>query len=164
MRDGLTPKQHKFAAGIVAGLNPSEAYRAAGYAAKNPDTVAHEAQRLLNNPHISLIVEQGKKEAMTKAIWTRRRAMEQLRAINDQLFREITERRDLSSPTLRAYFDSCDRLNALADIPFELSLRQAVYRQEADTMGNFSFNDYHQGIRAMYEFDAEDFESEESEC
>lgn len=58
----LTPKQQKFVDNIISGKNPSEAYRKAYNTSANNNTIAKEAQNILNNPKISPIIEQKKAE------------------------------------------------------------------------------------------------------
>lgn len=126
----ITPKQEAFARGIISGLNPSEAYRAAGYTAKNSATVATEAQRLMNNPHIAPIIQAGRQEAMTKAVWSRTIALERVQAVNDALYKKITDEGEMSRDTLRAFLDSAAMLSDLADVAHEKELRREVLAEE----------------------------------
>lgn len=125
-----TAKQEAFARGIISGLNPSEAYRAAGYSCTNAATVATEAQRLLHSPHISPIIEQGKAEAMKNAVWNRTIALERVGAVNDALYLKITNDGDMSRDTLRAFLDSASMLNDLSDTEHEKKLRRDVVDEE----------------------------------
>lgn len=62
-----TPKQLEFANAIVSGAAPSEAYRQAYRAdGMSSASVAREAQRLLSNPVIAPIVEEGRREARSR--------------------------------------------------------------------------------------------------
>lgn len=144
----ITPKQERFAQGIISGLNPSEAYRQAGYKAGNAATVATEAQRLLNNPHISPIIEQGRREAMTNAVWNRTTAIERLQTVNDKLYKKIADDEDMSRDTLRAFFDSTKLLNDLADVDHEKQLRRDMVEEETREIregGMFDFSEIEQG-------------------
>lgn len=74
----LTVKETSFAAKIIEGLEPSAAYRASKYKSDvmSPNVIAVQAQKLLNKPHISLTIENGKKAQINKAILTRDEALE----------------------------------------------------------------------------------------
>ena len=139
----ITPKQEKFARGIISGLNPSEAYRAAGYKAANSATVATEAQRLMNNPHISPIIEEGKQAAMTSAVWSRRIALERVQAVNDALYQKIAEEGDISRDTLKGFLDSTAMLNDLSDIEHEKQLRREALEEDTREIreGGFDFSE-----------------------
>ena len=65
--NNLTPKQQKFVNEICKGVNPSQAYINA-YGKKNAgkNTIAVEAQKLLKNPNISLILDRNKKITQEK--------------------------------------------------------------------------------------------------
>lgn len=85
-----TPKQLEFANAIVSGAAPSEAYRQAYRAdGMSSASVAREAQRLLSNPVIAPIVEEGRREAAEAAKWSLRKALERLQAVNDRCFEEF---------------------------------------------------------------------------
>ena len=73
----LTVKEASFAAKIIEGLEPSPALRASLYKTDNmsPSVIAVEAQKLLKRPHISLVIENGKKAQIDKAILTRDEAL-----------------------------------------------------------------------------------------
>lgn len=140
---GITPKQEAFARGIISGLNPSEAYKQAGYKAGNPATVATEAQRLMNNPHIAPIIRQGRQAAMTNAVWSRTIALERVQAVNDSLYRKITEEGEMSRDTLRAFLDSTAMLNDLSDVEHEKELRREIVEEETREVreGGFDFSE-----------------------
>lgn len=113
---GPTPKQEAFARAVVAGMNPSEAYRSAYDSGRmSAATVAREAHRLLSHPKIAPIIEEGRREAAEKALWSREEAIERLQAVNDACYRSIAERGDLRRDVTSAFFGSLDRLNELAD-------------------------------------------------
>lgn len=54
VKDGLTPKQRKFARGIAAGKGKAEAYRAAGYTTKYP---SQDASKTLQKPEVLTVVK-----------------------------------------------------------------------------------------------------------
>ncbi len=63
----LTPKQQKFVDEICKGVNPSQAYiNAYGKKKAGKNTIAVEAQKLLKNPNISLILDHNKKITQEK--------------------------------------------------------------------------------------------------
>lgn len=66
----LTAKQQKFANNIIAGLDPSEAYRAAGYKCDklSPKAISVEAQRVKKNPSVALAIERGQQKATERAV------------------------------------------------------------------------------------------------
>lgn len=132
---GLTSKQSKFAANVVAGMNPSEAYRAAGYRASNPSVVAIEAARLMKNPHISPIIEKGRCEAMHDAAWNRAIAIYRLQKVNDDAFEKI-DGGDMSPATMRMFFSSLDRLNKLVDVDFQNRARREACSDAIEQSSN----------------------------
>ena len=113
-----TPKQRAFALAIVAGKNPAEAYRAAGYSVSNmsKSTISREAQKLLRNPKITTIIERGTKEAISKAVWSREIAIERLVSVNTISYTSIVGEGHTGRDDNAAFFNSLDRLNNLADI------------------------------------------------
>jgi hypothetical protein len=125
-----TSKQRKFALGIIEGLNPSEAYKAAGYSADNPATVATEAKRLLENPHISPIIQAGKKQAMVDAVWSRKVAIERAQAVQDRAYNQLMNDDNFNPQIYRAWAESADMLNRLANVDFELQLEREAVRDE----------------------------------
>lgn len=113
-----TPKQLEFANAIVSGAAPSEAYRQAYRAdGMSSASVAREAQRLLSNPVIAPIVEEGRREAAEAAKWSLRKSLERLQAVNDRCYAELLEGMD--GTALRGFTDTLDRLNELADVKRE---------------------------------------------
>ena len=118
-RKSITAKQRRFAEGVISGLNPSEAYRAAGYSAANPATVAVEAQRLMNHPNISPIIEDGRNQAMSDAIWSRSLSLERMRAVNDAMFEAITENGCTDAGTVKAFLETSARLDDAANVDDE---------------------------------------------
>lgn len=116
----LTPKQQAFANAIVEGRNPSEAYRLA-YSCNRMSAAAIsvEAQKLLKNPKISLVVEDAKAQAAENAKWSRQKAVERLQRVNDYTYSQITKHGLVSPQIASAFFNSLDRLNALCDVEAE---------------------------------------------
>ena len=95
-----TPKQLEFANAIVSGAAPSEAYRQAYRAdGMSSASVAREAQRLLSNPVIAPIVEEGRREAAEAAKWSLIKALERLQ---QKPFRASCSRRPSAHSPARA--------------------------------------------------------------
>jgi hypothetical protein len=71
----LTPKQHIFADGILAGLNQSDAYREA-YQVDDmaPATIHNEAFKLMANPEIATSIEASRQH---RRGWTLARILEE---------------------------------------------------------------------------------------
>lgn len=108
---GLTPKQQKFAEHIAMGLNPSDAYRAAGYTADKAETVATEAYRLLHHPQVSPIIDQMRRESLNGAITTRRTLLDRLEAVNRKAYEEIAENGvSVSYRAFQAFMQSFEKL------------------------------------------------------
>lgn len=113
MQGGLTPKQRKFAEGIISGLNPLDAYERAGYKVQNRSTASREAQRMLSNPKITPIIEAGQKRALETAIWSREKATEALIEMVEVGRKAIREAGCLDRDNAQGVFGAVDRLNEL---------------------------------------------------
>lgn len=147
-----TPKQESFARFIVEGMNPSEAYKAAGYKAKKPETVATEAKRLLNNPQITPIIEKLRSEAMKQSAWKLADAIDQVKQLTDKAFHELMESDFVDPKALSAYLQCLDRLNKYTDVEHVIDIRRSMYGDlnqdqqdfmprlgnEVDYMGNWN--------------------------
>lgn len=107
----MTPKQEAFARNIVRGMNPKEAYEAAGYKARG-HTASNEAQRLLKNPYVSRMIEEGKRLADNGAAWDREKAVYRLVSVNTASFSAIM-RGSIGTNEVKAFFASEERLGAL---------------------------------------------------
>jgi PBSX family phage terminase large subunit len=125
-----TSKQLKFANGIVAGLGPSDAYRAAYNCSKwKPESVAKQAQKTLALPHIIPIIERGRAKAAENAIWTRETAIERAQNLNSWSY-DILDRKRRQKPAKdgqlkdgyipkdadTSFWNSFDRLNKLLGV------------------------------------------------
>ncbi|MBR2835029.1 MAG: terminase small subunit [Coriobacteriales bacterium] len=114
-----TIKQLRFAQNIIEGMPPSQAYKKAGYACKNPETIAVEAQRLLKNPSISPIIQTAQAKATETATWNRTVAIERLQRVNDAAYAAVNNGNLTSRGAAGVFFGSLDRLNALLGIVAE---------------------------------------------
>lgn len=118
--EGPTPKQEAFARFVVSGMNPSEAYRAAGYSCNMaPNHVRREAYRVLHRPNVSQLVERLKAEAESSAVWSRELAIERLSDVNARAYSRIVGTppdRQLERASASAFFDSLDRLNDMCGV------------------------------------------------
>lgn len=113
-----TPKQQAFARAVASGMNPSEAYRAAGYSCNMPaNHVRREAYRVLHAPNVSRLIARLKAEAEERAVWSRQTAIDRLADVNARAYRRIAgtpPERALERSDVAAFFGSVDRLDAMA--------------------------------------------------
>lgn len=135
----MTPKQEQFANFIIAGVNPSEAYRKAYHCENMKDaSVSTEAKKLLQNPNIAPFIEKARKEATENAKWTYKTACERLYCINTCAYSEI-QKTGLKTAhnALHAFFDSLDRLNKLLDV----SNAEKIEKDELDELSKSFFEE-----------------------
>lgn len=78
---GLTPKQQQFVAEYLIDLNATEAYKRAGYKAKNSNVAGVEAHKLLKNPKIADAVTAGMKAREERTHITADRVLQELARI-----------------------------------------------------------------------------------
>ena len=120
-----TARQERFARCVVEGMNPSEAYRAAGYSTggMSAASVATEASRLMGNPNVSPIIEKGRADAMESAVWCRERAIERLQAVNDACYSRLVggDGERLDKDALGGFLGTLDKLNALCCVGEEVA-------------------------------------------
>lgn len=126
----MTPKREKFARAVVAGENPSAAYRKAystdGMSAK---TIANEANKLLNNPDVSRVIQEGTREAMEKSTWNRAAAISKLEQVNEKCFQAVMNTPGLPEKSvLTGFFESLDKLNELCFVSTEVEDARASYK------------------------------------
>lgn len=75
----LTSKQEHFCQCIADGMTQADAYRAAYSASKMSAGALHvEASKLLDNPKVSLRVQELKGKLTAKALWTREMSVQAL--------------------------------------------------------------------------------------
>lgn len=129
----MTPKQNKFANAIVAGENPSAAYRTAYDASSmSAKSVSVEAQKLLANPNVALAIQRGKREASEQSGWSRAEAMKRLKEVNDVCLASV--RSEVGKASIDGFMASMDRLNQLADLEFEAEMRREGIRNELEML------------------------------
>lgn len=144
-----TPKQRAFAARIIEGANPSEAYRDAYRAnGMSEASIAREAQRVLRNPNVTPIVEKGIQESMQAAAWCRAEAVERLERVNQRCFERLdTDTDTLDKTALNGFLESIDRLNALCFVALEVEDAKRTFendesrlkrKKEEETRGLFA--------------------------
>lgn len=75
----MTPKQEHFAQCIADGMTQADAYRTAYSASKMSAGALHvEASKLLDNPKVSLRVQELKGKLASKALWNREMSVKAL--------------------------------------------------------------------------------------
>ena len=75
----MTPKQEHFAQCIADGMTQADAYRTAYSASKMSAGALHvEASKLLDNPKVSLRVQELKAKLSAKALWSREMSVKAL--------------------------------------------------------------------------------------
>lgn len=88
----LTPKQESFCLAYLETGNASEAYRRVYATGKiKPETINRSAKELIDNPKIAARLAELTKEATSKAVMTRQRALERLSMIAETSITDILE-------------------------------------------------------------------------
>ena len=88
----LTPKQESFCLAYLETGNASEAYRRVYATARvKPETINRSAKELIDNPKIAARLAELTKEATSKAVMTRQRALERLSMIAETSITDILE-------------------------------------------------------------------------
>lgn len=81
----LTIKQENFCQAIVDGLSQSDAYRAAYEAGNMSDNaIAVEASRLMDNPNVSLRVDELREDLEALRLWSRAKSLKVLAEVANQ--------------------------------------------------------------------------------
>ena len=114
----LTPKQEKFIEGVVAGMNLTDAYRAAYNCARmKPETVNNKAWELSRKGEIAARIEKARAEAAKKAQWSLDLAVERVRKLNDEAVSDL-EKDGLykGSPAVKALIESTALLNRMTGV------------------------------------------------
>lgn len=133
----MTPKRQRFARAVIEGANPSEAYRAAystdGMSAKS---IANEAHKLMNDPDISQMVREGERRAMSRAVWNRAKAIEQLEQVNARCFEALMggEAEAPDRTALQGFLETADRLNQLCFVEVETADARASFKADPERL------------------------------
>lgn len=114
----LTPKQEKFIEGVVAGMNLTDAYRAAYNCARmKPETVNNKAWELSRKGEITARIEKARAEAAKKAQWSLDIAVERVRKLNDKAISDLEEDGLYKgSPAVKALIESTTLLNRMTGV------------------------------------------------
>lgn len=114
----LTPKQEKFIEGVVAGMNLTDAYRAAYSCARmKPETVNNKAWELSRKGEITARIEKARAEAAKKAQWSLDIAVERVRKLNDKAISDLEEDGLYKgSPAVKALIESTTLLNRMTGV------------------------------------------------
>lgn len=114
----LTPKQEKFIEGVVAGMNLTDAYRAAYNCARmKPETVNNKAWELSRKGEIAARIEKARTEAAKKAQWSLDIAVERVRKLNDKAISDLEEDGLYKgSPAVKALIESTTLLNRMTGV------------------------------------------------
>lgn len=113
----LTTKQQKFVDGLVAGLSQRQAFIQAGYSTKgkSDNYIDVEANRLRNNPKVSLSFSKMMNEHKNKALWTREEAVNTLKWLVNQAVVSIKDQDEgyVRQGTSSAIISAIQELNKL---------------------------------------------------
>ena len=116
----LTAKQQKFVDGLVAGLSQRQAFIQAGYSTKgkSDNYIDVEANRLRNNPKVSLRYNELMEEHKVKALWTREEAVNALKWLVNQAVVSIKDQDEgyVRQGTSSALLGAIQELNKLEDL------------------------------------------------
>ncbi|EJD6476699.1 terminase small subunit [Providencia rettgeri] len=89
--DALTKQQQQFALGILKGLNQIDAYKQAGYKAKNEKAAGVSASQIFGNLRVKAFLDSMAESAISTAIMTREEALERLSSIGRSSVSEMVE-------------------------------------------------------------------------
>lgn len=133
---GATPKQRKFAAKVIEGMNPSAAYRVSYDASgMNPASVAREANELMHHPNITPLIRQGIEDAMQDATWCRAKAIQQLEQINQRCFDALMGSDEVPDKSaLTGFLETVDRLNELCFVAVETADAKASFKANPERL------------------------------
>lgn len=117
-----TAKQTAFADAIIAGMAPSEAYRAAGYSCNmSAASLSREAHKIRQHPTVERMVAKARAKAARRAQWTLDKAVERAQALNDAAYSEVRQLGIIQgSQAWRALMDSTDALNRYTGVDREI--------------------------------------------
>lgn len=89
--DALTKQQQQFALGILKGLNQIDAYKHAGYKAKNENAASVSASQIFGNLKVRAFLDSVNEAVISRAIMTREEALERLSSIGRSSVSEMVE-------------------------------------------------------------------------
>ncbi|MGJ0625722.1 terminase small subunit [Xenorhabdus bovienii] len=92
--DALTKQQQKFVLGILRGLNQIDAYKQAGYKAKNENTASVSASQIFGNLKVKTFLDAMNQEAVSDAVMSRQEALERLSTMGRVSLNDIAEFRN----------------------------------------------------------------------
>lgn len=132
-----TAKQTAFADAIIAGMSPSEAYRAAGYSCNmSAASLSREAHRIRQHPTIERMVAAARAKAARRAQWSLDKAVERAQALNDTAYSEVRQLGIVrGSQAWRALMDSTEALNRYTGVD------RVIENAGAKSIGGFPFVD-----------------------
>ncbi|MGJ0637851.1 terminase small subunit [Xenorhabdus bovienii] len=154
--DALTKQQQKFVLGILRGLNQIDAYKQAGYKAKNENTASVSASQIFGNLKVKTFLDAMNQEAVSDAVMSRQEALERLSTMGRVSLHDIAEFRnsqigedDEGQPVFQASWQFKDSalqnpaaLSAISElttgkdgIKLKLHDPKAAIKQLADLMG-----------------------------
>ncbi|SFN98437.1 terminase small subunit [Xenorhabdus japonica] len=92
--DALTKQQQQFVLGILKGLNQIDAYKQAGYKAKNENTASVSASQIFGNLKVKTFLDAMNQEAVSDAVMSRQEALERLSAMGRVSIHDIADFRN----------------------------------------------------------------------
>ena len=111
---GLTAKQTAFCRSVASGMTLADAYRSAYDCARmKPATVRRKACELMKNGNVAATVEKERQKAAKAAEWSRDKAVERLRGVNDAAYTAIVSGKAIRQADVNAFTASMDRLCAM---------------------------------------------------
>ncbi|BET96521.1 terminase small subunit [Xenorhabdus taiwanensis] len=92
--DALTKQQQQFVLGILKGLNQIDAYKRAGYKAKNENTASVSASQIFGNLKVKAFLNSMNQQAVSEAVMSRQEALERLSAMGRVSIHDIADFRN----------------------------------------------------------------------
>ncbi|PHM55130.1 terminase small subunit [Xenorhabdus sp. KK7.4] len=154
--DALTKQQQQFVLGILKGLNQIDAYKQAGYKAKNENTASVSASQIFGNLKVKAFLNSMNQQAVSEAVMSRQEALERLSTMGRVSLHDIAEFRnsqigedDEGKPVFQATWQFKDSalqspaaMSAISElttgkdgIKLKLHDPKAAIKQLADLMG-----------------------------
>ncbi|MBC8947066.1 terminase small subunit [Xenorhabdus indica] len=92
--DALTKQQQQFVLGILKGLNQIDAYKRAGYKAKNENTASVSASQIFGNLKVKAFLNSMNQQAVSDAVMSRQEALERLSVMGRVSIHDIADFRN----------------------------------------------------------------------